>query len=135
MWFGVDLRCRNKSTDHTELGTMRAEHFHCPCRGPEFQGDPYSWMCLLELRNHSRQQICAAHAGRHDRQQAGPRRAKLRDAKHCLRQDGFCSQHIVGEKLSGLRERTSPPPARDQCHTKLTLDVGDVLGHCRLADA
>jgi hypothetical protein len=42
---------------------------------------------------------------------------------------------MVGEKRSGGRERTPAPSALDQWHAKLTLDVRNVLGHCRLADA
>jgi hypothetical protein len=86
------------------------------------------------LRDNFWQQICTAYAGSHERERAGPWGEILRNAKGSLRQDSLCSQHIVGEKLSGFREVTSPPPALDQQHTKLTFDVGNVLGHCWLAD-
>src|SRR5215470_1753126 len=112
---------------------MCAECLYRPCRSPEFKGDSYSRVCLLELRDNFRQQICAAYAGSHERERAGSRVEILRNSKGCLRQDSLCSQHIVGEELSSFREVTSPP-ALDQQHTKLAFDVGNVLGHCRLAD-
>jgi hypothetical protein len=47
-----------------------------------------------------------------------------------LRQDSLCSQHIVGEKLSGFGEVASPPPAGGWSD-RTTEGVGGVIGRSR----
>src|SRR5713226_7920931 len=92
-------------------------------------------MYLLELRNHFRQQIRAAHPGGHNPQRAGARFAELGTTQCCLRQDRFGSQHVVSEKLAGGRQRAGTPSTLDERRAKLAFDVGDVLGNGGLADA
>ena len=117
------------ATDNTELLTTQAECLYCPYRSSEFQGDVHSGMGFAKPRNDLRQQICTAHADGRMVSKPASRRAKLREAERCLRQNDLCSQEMVDEDAPAAVSSVLRPIAHQ----------GDAQGRryawCRLADS
>ena len=106
---------------------MRPKQFDRLLGRSHLQGDAYVRMGMLELGDDLGQQICAGKRRRHDGHRTRAALAELGDAEAGLHQQGLGPKHVVGDEITGTRERAVPPCPLHEFESQRVLQLGDVL--------